>query len=237
LQRRGHGLVLEPLNGDATIHWLGFHLSKNYSHRPDENRVQIPVEDFYGFNQSTSRNLNPMDEVFVCIEAISTNGCLYWTYDYRGRRFVFRLDVENQDLTVNDSDVELAAVRVTLEGETDSSNRKILVEFSSIDLELVVWINKREYFRQTLPESDGPVSHSLLDFGAAEGQLTIDRIRIWRDLYYLPATAGESGAGGKFAAADGYILFGDNVPISVDSRHWPTQRLAPAKIIGKVKKR
>jgi hypothetical protein len=52
-------------------------------------------------------------------------------------------------------------------------------------------------------------------------------------VYYFPVPEGADGAV-RIEAGDGFVLLGDNVPLSIDSRHWKQPGVLPAKLIGVV---
>jgi len=226
-----------PVSGDA-IGWLGFQHQRHYSHQRkstnEASDLPHPVEDNYGFNQSLSRDLNPMDEIFVSIDAtISASSVIAWKFDYRGSVFTFEVDASTRQLFVTSTDAAMPAERISL-NPNEFVEPDLLIEFSSIDQRMLVLINGNEYFQRELSGSSLSVSKQLLDFGASGGELAINRIRIWRDLYYSPQ--GSGGVDGRFSfpPADGLILLGDNVPISVDSRSWTDPRVTESNVIGKV---
>jgi len=57
--------------------------------------------------------------------------------------------------------------------------------------------------------------HKRLAFGAAGAKVLFDRVRIQRDVYYLPGREDEYKLG-----KDSYFVLGDNSPESSDSRAW-----------------
>jgi DNA-directed RNA polymerase subunit RPC12/RpoP len=224
-----------PNNNNQGIEWLRFLNQRNYSHAPDSSQSDkpFPIEDFYAFNQSLSRDLNPMDEVFVAMDVrFSAGSLLAWRFDYRGTIHEFQVDAVRSELRVNISDASIQAKPIPLDANlfADPVSR---IEFSSFDLQLSVWFNGKAVFSHELEESEEPVSCQPLIFGAAKNQLVFDRIQIWRDLYYFPAP-GSLSLGPTTVSRHGYFVIGDNVPISVDSRHWRSASILQSDIIGKV---
>ena len=218
----------------SEVRWLGYRHGQNYAHRVELGDEQVPIEDSYGFNQSLSRELSPMDEVFVSMEiGISKSSELAWKFDYRGAIYLFQLDVADQSLTISSTDSKFETVDIWIETK-EFSEPDVLVEFSSIDQELAVLINGNAYFQKVLPDRDLPISNAPIDIGSAGGDLAINRIRIWRDLYYSPQGPGGVVGESDFRSAAGLIVLGDNVPLSVDSRSWDEPRLKESEVIGKV---
>ena len=231
----GDTFEFNPNGSNDAIEWFGFRGQKNYSHSIDENLTQesANIEDFYAFNQSLSRDLHPMDEIFVTMDVrVSEDSILAWRFNHRGTIFEFQIDTQHGTLQVKSTDSKIPATSVPL-GEL-LPNSKLIVEFSSIDLQLQAWVNGTSLFHHELSETDAPIARELLKFGAANNRVVFDRIRIWRDLYYFPDENSRSSAPMR-VSEDGVFVIGDNVPISVDSRYWLPPSIPKSRILGKVK--
>ena len=67
--------------------------------------------------------------------------------------------------------------------------------------------------------------------------MTLEEVRVYRDVYYTEPIWARQGAGGNAAVRLGpeeYFVLGDNSPISEDSRTWPPPAAVSAKwLIGK----
>lgn len=218
------------------IQWFSYLNQRNYSYRADEIRrnKSFPIEDFYAFNQSLSRDLNPMDDVFFAMDARTSAGSTFaWQFNHRGTWYEFQIDTEDLVLKVTSTGTDLEPTNIAMDADTfgDPVTR---IEFSSFDLQLMVWVNGKEVFQSELAESEKPVSDQLLMFGAAKSPLVLDRIQIWRDLYYFPAP-GDPSPYVTTVSQNGYFVIGDNVPTSIDSRHWRTPSLPRSNVIGSVK--
>ncbi len=225
----------DPLTRNTGVDWLKFVNLRNYSHtvstsQPDESS---PVEDFYGFNQSLGRDLNAMDDVFLELDATMSSGSLLaWQFDHRGTIYEFQIDTSRSAMLVTSTGAALLPGMVSIDAGR-LAKPDLRIEFSSFDLLLSVWLDGNQIFRHELAESAAPVSHQLLKVGAAKNQLVLNRIRIWRDLYYFPVP-GPAPTGPTKIRQNGYFVIGDNVPISVDSRHWQSPSLLRSDVIGKV---
>ncbi|MFK7767877.1 MAG: S26 family signal peptidase [Mariniblastus sp.] len=73
-----------------------------------------------------------------------------------------------------------------------------------------------------------------LQIGVSSEQVSFRRVRIWRDLYYLPPVGSDRNLPFVLKAKEGFILLGDNVPLSIDSRHWVDPSVTAEHIIGTV---
>ena len=224
-----------PSEHDQAIQWLRFVNQRNYSHAAvaRQSKNPCPIEDYYAFNQSLSRDLNPMDEVFVAMDvSMEADSVLAWQFDHRGTIYEFQLDAALSELRVTGGGSFFQPQTIA----TDTnilSEPKVRIEFSSIDLQLSVWLNGKAVFRHELEESAKSVSCQPLVFGAAKNQLVFDRIQIWRDLYYFLDSVKQT-VGPTTVSPTGFFVIGDNIPISVDSRHWRLPSLPRSEIIGKV---
>ena len=175
-----------------------------------------------------------MDEVFVAMDVrMEADSVLAWRFDHRGTTYEFQLDAALSELRVTGGNEPLFQPQ-TLSIDTDMfSGRELQIEFSSIDLQLSVWLNGKAVFRHELEDSAKPVTDQPLFFGAAKNQLVLDRIQIWRDLYYFPDSVNQT-VETTTVSPSGFFVIGDNIPISVDSRHWRLPSLPRSEIIGKV---
>lgn len=215
---------------------LEFRPGRHYSHAPTKADEPTPVQDSYGYNQSLSRDLNSTDELSLEIEFKplpqgSHQGTFGIEFDSGGTMFDFEMDIQQGELTVLVSGTEVAQHRIALE-----TSKKWQVEFSSIDRQVLLIVNGDVLFEEQLaPIGEGAVSSTPLAIYAAGAEFRIARLLVYRDVHYF-------GPGGEarfeFALNErqpGYVLLGDNVPLSIDSRHWKTPLVVPGDIIGKVK--
>ncbi len=67
--------------------------------------------------------------------------------------------------------------------------------------------------------------------------MTVDRLQVWRDVYYLDPT----GLDRKWLApqpleSDEFFVVGDNVSRSRDSRHSPRAGVRRQELLGKVRR-
>lgn len=65
--------------------------------------------------------------------------------------------------------------------------------------------------------------------------MVLDRLRVYRDVYYTePPFAGSRGASSYAPGADEYFVLGDNCPVSDDSRTWSNNRfISLNSLLGK----
>jgi hypothetical protein len=88
-----------------------------------------------------------------------------------------------------------------------------------------------------LPLSDGSAQAlPAIEIGGSETPLVMTRFRLWRDIHYFDHGAKNGSDGGTrlVAGPNEYLLVGDNVPVSVDSRHWPVPAVSGNDILGTI---
>ena len=248
-------------NENSMMRWFEFCNQRNYEHKLDEKEASDqagdqagdqavwawPIEDSYGYNQSLWRNLNVVDEIFVSLKlATASISCVGWKYG-NGGTYEIQVDFEDRALTLL-KHRQAGQISTELFKLPDRALRtpEVEIEFSTIDGLAVVLIAGVEVARFELESpaknsSEAKRASSPLQIGiafgatAVAGEDPLSRVRVWRDIYYLPADeAAESQTLG--GSPDGYLLLGDNQPISIDSRHWPQAGVPREQLIGKVRK-
>jgi len=240
------------------LQWFQFCNQRNYAHStdsdspPTDGEIQAwPIEDHYGYNQTLARNLNVVDEVFVSLDFLPVvTRRIVWSFVNGSDAYEFAIDVEGKELVVSklqpNSESASGQFRRIKLADGMFGDSEIQVEFSTIDKLAVVLVGGSEVAQFQLDsdpakkgaERTADFARKLFKLGAevipeAE-QSPIGRVQIWRDIYYLVA----EGHGGQsqtlVADPDGFLLLGDNQPVSVDSRHWPVASVSKANVIGKV---
>ncbi len=215
------------------VGWIEYSHQRYYAHRPTlmTTSSSLPIEDNYGYNQDIARSLNPIEDIFVELEVESApSGNICWQVTHRFGDFVFTLDVNKRHLMISKAGETKSNVKIDASCFSSSAIR---VEFSSFDQQFLVAINGQTVYRYAF-ESSGIQSVPARIKVGSDGGVTINRIQIWRDLYYLAAD-GLPGTSQTINAGPGdYVLLGDNVPISVDSRHWEHPTISAKQIIGRI---
>ena len=210
------------------LDWLMYHHRCCYSHEREKDE-DTPIEDSYGFNQSVRRNLNKTDELYFEVNfSAASNARVGWRFNRGQSRHEFVMDVDRSELVINEfnNGDELSSCEIIALAGCESAQFK--VEFSSFDDQIVVGINDQLVFQKSTPNPFPIFSKYPLELGAGDDVVRVIRLRIWRDVFYLP----KSGRNQPLIAGSGYICLGDNVPISVDSRHWGA--VDTADVIGVV---
>ncbi|QEG34841.1 Signal peptidase I V [Bythopirellula goksoeyrii] len=118
----------------------------------------------------------------------------------------------------------LSRKELSTEALRNLQNREVQLELSFCDQQLLVAIEGRvEFIQEKVAEVEFHDPRPLFSVGARNLSVTLCDLQVYRDIYYasreesqgfkepmVPVTLGER---------DIFVL-GDNVPISLDSRHW-----------------
>ncbi len=235
--------------------WATYQQHRCYATKKDADKV-VSIEDNYGFNQSLTRDLHSVDEIFLEADVeYSASSIVGLRYRRQSVDYEFQIDIAKKSLTFttvgarrNDGKREESTWRDSMTNSLvrhaiDGSG-KLKLELTSFDSQLVLFINQKQVFTlQIEPETvDDDATEAVdnstgdpmqIQIGVNDPAASFRRIRIWRDLYYYPApeTAQKNS---ELDAMDGFIVLGDNVPISVDSRHWNMPSVAAPFVIGTV---
>ncbi len=214
---------------ECELDWLNYHHWRCCSHFGIREQ-DFPVEDYYGFNQGLARNLNKTTDLSFEATIKLDDGKFGWRYHNGSKSFTCCLDGRDGSLMINGWQKPWPSM---------VNSESITIQFFACDgvLRIGPDIYECGFDDGLIDESDGnqDSANSLpLQFGACDGQVEMERIRIWRDIYYFPVSEQS-----RFLRADidGYILLGDNVPLSIDSRHWQSVSIDRNEIIGRVKRK
>jgi signal peptidase I len=112
------------------------------------------------------------------------------------------------------------------------------IAFYNADQRLRLSVDGEELCRLDLPAVPMPGAPARFPSGVSiearglEGPLTLERVRIWRDIYYLHDRARSVHSYGPIPRKS-YFVLGDNTSSSEDSRFWPESPYVPDKqIVG-----
>ena len=230
--------------GDSPVSWLDYVHWRNCKHvgkRDDE----FAIDDHYGFNQTSGRNLNRVSDVMLTLDLdfVDPESTFVLAFRRGVQEYLFELKhlfesrrTKEKILFSYFGDGDRKPLCLTSSIDCDSP--KAVLEFSSFDRGLQLRLNGTTVFELREDETAAPEkpaeSHfaddCLQDFrlGGKSGAFRIDRTRIWRDVYYIAENE-------KLVAdSDSYILLGDNVPRSLDSRNWEKAGISADQILGLV---
>lgn len=205
---------------DGRLDWL------TYRHwrcvfTPLPRTEEAPIRDNYGYNQGVARQLHAVtDLMLLCRLTLTGNG-----------RLVVRC---NNGREVVQAVVRPAARRLTVlrDGRQVAEavwplqfdGRSVEFVFSVFDRQALVAADGEVLVAQPLPAADAPLAPTSrpLAIGTHGVSVNIERLRLYRDLYYLdPRNLGVAWQARRPLGDDELFVLGDNVPISRDSRTFP----------------
>lgn len=236
---RDSGLLFT--SGDDMTTWLEYVHWRNFR-RNGERNEEFPIEDSYGFNQQTVRELNTTHDLMMELDVEFENDSTIVLQFRRGSSEL------NFEITKSETEFKIAwrgesqrkplVYKSTLLHELPGG----LVEFSSFDRAVMLRINGTAVFELREDETEfadlAAVTKAtdVFRIGGGKGTFKLQRFQLWRDIHYLTAPAGfEPPTNLKLTAgSDEYILLGDNSPKSLDSRTWKKPGIPRSKLIGRL---
>jgi len=233
---RRHGIIaFEPRsNGCDDLDWI------TYRHwrcapSPAPRTEEYAVLDDYGYNQQISRQLQRIADLMLVCRLRSTwdaGSLAFSIQDGRDRFQVVLLPARNEGrLHRNDSFLE--AVKLPAAAYA----RDVKIELALLDHRILFAIDQQVLIEREYQPATGPSEPASrpLAIGAIGLSMTIRRLQVYRDLYYLhPNRVGWNWSAVRPLGADEYFVLGDNVPLSEDSRHWTEPGLPRKLLLGKV---
>lgn len=229
------------LNESTTVTWNSFQPFLGYQSTNTQQEAN-GIEDFYSVNRGLSRQLHQMDELLVTVElADAESGTLGFQVNLRGRMYGIAVQLDSREVQFFDGRTGEIKSQWDIDWPVADPGEKLLAEFSSIDHQVVLAINGKEIWTERVVPGDGPVSKEPIQLGWSGEKSNLHRIRLFRDVYYFsgPLKLNRSGELQEMVleTGNGYLMLGDNVPVSFDSRQWQTPSVPASNILGSVQKK
>lgn len=236
----------DPMETALNLHWLGYRHWRGCRHSGSRT-LQFPIEDLDAYNQGLSRHLNPTAELMLELDGQFDSGPLLGFRFFRGsHELLLLLNLRKREGCLRTAEAKFPTVSSQQKGAMaeapfdtfrwmlDPQNIQ-KIEVSTFDEQLTVAFNGIPVTQFNIPPANDRFDvQQLLQIGALRGDLQLGRIRIYRDIYYLPANSGEASDRRLTADRDHFLLIGDNVPVSNDSRHWRDGGIPSRLILGKI---
>jgi signal peptidase I len=211
---------LPPRAGDADDHfaWLCFHPFV-WPGVPVSTAPR-PLDDADWYNPALSRPLNDVFDVRVMGKlALDDAGAFAWQIDdgWQLWRVEWHGPTHRLSLWRND--------RPVARQPAPSGGSEVHFEFAVCDQQVFFLLNDRICFAQSYDAPQGKRrqlrSAAALQLGARGGLARVSALRVARDIYWLdPQGLAHPWALEQPLGADMFFVLGDNVPASIDSRHF-----------------
>ena len=222
---REHGRRTHMENTGDDIGWIVYNQTAS---RSGDSSNAARITDYVDYNRGRfqrNEDLHAMADVAMSfhIEDIHGRGLL-WLEATNGREeFMVAINPQAGKYKVerNRQAVENAA------GELPGPLRGQTIDVSLFDRRFLFAIGGRTLVRVDIDNpSAPPLADQPLAIGAEGLGLAIDRLRVYRDVYYVePRFAAPPRAVTSWhLGADEYFVLGDNSPVSEDSRSWSQDR-------------
>jgi len=193
---------------------------------------ESPITDYDPYNQGTPRALNRVHDLLLDANlTVDGNGTLSFVYVADDGERRVHVDLSKQQVQIQ-SDHETLAEQPILRPLRLLGQHTW--EFAFIDGQITLACDGTILIT-SLVEQDLPTAmpgERPLAIRAEHLDVTAQRLRVSRDIYFLASNGLSAPWQGPKLGADEFFLLGDNVPVSRDSRHWgPVKR---QEILGKV---
>ncbi len=221
------------------VDWLVYHHAQRMPDRPAEV-TPAPVTDFCGYDQGRPRreeDVHAVADLMLSLRVAKASGpgsLVLWASDGE-KKFRVEINPEDRRWRVLEDGRPMAGAA----GKLPNMAEGWQIELSLFDQQFLLALGgetvvARPYGR---PDREPAPPAQPLAIGADRLAVTLEEVRVYRDVYYTEPIWARQGAGGNAAARLGpeeYFVLGDNSPISEDSRTWPPPAAVSAKwLIGK----
>lgn len=219
------------------LDWLVYRNLRGFS-APFPRNDEFPVLDNDAFNPDSSRQLNRVADLSVScqVQVEGAGGCLGFAYRDAHRPLEIRCWPDRGELEL----LTAGEIAETAPFPQLPLAQGVQFEFAVYDQRIVLAVEGRPMFCRDLPAATEPAARPSLSsrplaIGASGSRVTFRRLRVWRDIVWLaPHGQSDDWRPGRTLADGECWVFGDNPPVSDDSRRWPPGAVRRKSLLGQV---
>jgi signal peptidase I len=226
------GFVFDAADADSGgFDWLMYRHWRCYA-SPNPRTEEVPAADNYGYNQGLSRQLHEVTDLFLTC-TLEPGGPAPLAFLVHDGRESFQAVLSMTERLVK---LKRGATLIEEVSLPNFCGAPAVIEFGAIDWQVLLSINGTEVLRRDYEPSDSPLQPTSrpLGIGASSSLAGVSKLKVFRDIYYMNRLHENSDWVSQPLNQDEYLVLGDNVPLSRDSRHWATAGLHRKLLLGKV---
>jgi len=242
-QCRGGRFVRPPTPPRGDVDWIVYHHQRRLPGSPGQ-LVLAPVTNLRGYNQSRvfrSRQVHAVGDLMLTfrVRRWRGEGALWVRLADPPGQWLLRLDPAAGRFELSRGEGDRGSAVAVLRGRLGGDPRGATVTVSLIDRQWLFALGETT----TATLAIGPRCATArpttrpVALGSSGLGVEIERVRLWRDVYYThpigPEARDNPGGACRLGPGEYYVL-GDNSLVSIDSRQWAQGPAVPAKfLVGK----
>jgi signal peptidase I len=199
------------------------------------------IRDLDAYNQALSRHLEAVNDLMLRLDVDFADSAILmvdlWPARRPGVRFEFSKSGGGRIWTLDEETPRLVKQWAFPILPAADTHQRLGVAYC--DQQAMVALHDREWARIDLEGTSGSTtvptggSRSAVAIGAMGGRVEISKLRLLRDIHYLPASNPDSPRTWRLERDEWFVL-GDNAAASTDSREWSAGSVRTRHFVGEV---